>query len=308
MQGMLLDNSQLSSDRQQSSKLQQCKENVGPATSEHGKRFPSSESGRNQGQTSIPTDEVTLDQSIKSTGQKEDQDDPENPSASGQPPYLRQEVKTTLYVEIQLILLALGTGMIDGITFPQYNVFSSNQTGNTIMLAVGALSLAPDAVSLPNSAFSLGSFLVGAFICGQAANYIGRHKRWWVLLANVAGISLIFVAAALRHFLEYDSRGKHAWSVIILCAFSSGAQAAYARTMDCPEITTVVITSAYADLMVDKNLFTLDNVKRNRRAALILSMLTGGFLGSIMTKFASASVAFLVAAIVKMVSVCLLLL
>ncbi len=53
--------------------------------------------------------------------------------------YLLQDVADDLSLEIQLMGLALAAGINDATTFPDYHVFASNQTGNTALLAVGAL-------------------------------------------------------------------------------------------------------------------------------------------------------------------------
>ena len=80
--------------------------------------------------------------------------DPEGGNGS-----LRRDVADDIMIECQFLCLALAAGILDATTFPEYGVFVSNQTGNTALLAVGALSLSEN-VKLENVGFSLGLFMV----------------------------------------------------------------------------------------------------------------------------------------------------
>lgn len=234
---------------------------------------------------------------------------PSNPEDSyGEPskiPFFQQEVPTNLVIETQLVVLAFGTGMIDAISFHDYRVFSSNQTGNTALLAVASLQLNKKFLSLPHVAFSLGFFLLGGLIFGQAANYFGRRKRWWLIFSNLVQTSMVFIVAALRHFVEFNADGKMAWAIIILLAFSSGGQVAYARTIDCPEITTAMVTSAYIDVMVDDKLFKRWSRRTKRRVIFVLSLMAGSFLGVAVIKYASTALSILLSAIIRLMSIAL---
>jgi hypothetical protein len=46
-----------------------------------------------------------------------------------------------IVLEIELMMLALTTGLMDAVSYPDFHVFASNQTGNTALLAVGALGM-----------------------------------------------------------------------------------------------------------------------------------------------------------------------
>lgn len=62
-------------------------------------------------------------------------------------------------------------------------------------------------------------------------------------------------------------------------AFQSGGQIVTSRLLGFNEVPTTVLTSVYCDLMSDPLLLKADNVKRNRRAAAVLSILIGGIVG-----------------------------
>jgi uncharacterized membrane protein YoaK (UPF0700 family) len=212
-----------------------------------------------------------------------------------------QDIDSKLQIEIQLSMLAFGTGILDATSFPDYSVFASNQTGNTALLAVGALRIT-DIVPLASVAISLSLFLAGGLVFGQCAIYFGRRKRWWLIVSNLIQTLLVFVAAALRCFTQYQSVGPKAWPIIAILAFSSGGQVALARTIDIPEITTAMVTSAYIDILADENILAPFNRSRNRRAIFIVCLLAGSFLGAVITKLSNAGLAFLLSAIVKMVA------
>lgn len=91
--------------------------------------------------------------------------------------FLRQDIDTSSHVfEAQLLLLAVAVGIQDAVAFPNYHCFASNQTGNTVLLAVGDLSLNISGCgaifSLQTTAISLSLFVAGTFCNGQVANVL----------------------------------------------------------------------------------------------------------------------------------------
>ena len=72
----------------------------------------------------------------------------------------------------------------------------------------------------------------------------------------------------------------------------SGAQVAQARQSGSQELPTAPMTSSFVDLMADKYLFVGPRHPkagpRNRRVAYLLAMITGGFLGAIVHRFAGS--------------------
>jgi len=85
-------------------------------------------------------------------------------------------------------------------------------------------------------------------------------------------------------------------------AFQSGGQIVTSRLLGFNEVPTTVLTSVYCDLASDPKFFAKENVKRNRRAAAVLSILIGGIAGGwISRSSAGLSVNFWIAAAIKMV-------
>ncbi|KAJ6126399.1 hypothetical protein N7523_002011 [Penicillium sp. IBT 18751x] len=111
---------------------------------------------------------------------------------------LSGEVAEDIDLELELMGLALATGIMDATTFPDYHVFVSNQTGNTALLAVGALRIGGDLVKLQNVGISLGLFIASGMILGQLDNSLGPRRRLWLVITNMLQTSLACVATGLR--------------------------------------------------------------------------------------------------------------
>lgn len=197
------------------------------------------------------------------------------------------------------MMIAFATGIMDAVTFPDYHVFASNQTGNTVLLAVGALDIGGGIVDLRHVGLSLGAFIAGGLICGQLGNLIGRMSRVWLLTTNVIQTALVFAAAALHTHIDHVKDESINMGIIALLAFATGAQVALARTVHIPEIPTAMVTSAYVDFIVDPGIFKMHNRSRNRRLLFVGSLLLGSFIGATTYKFVSPAVALYLSAASK---------
>lgn len=149
-----------------------------------------------------------------------------------------------LLIETELLILSFSTGIQDATSFPDYRCFASNQTGNTVFLAVAAAGLQGGSFNTKNIGVSLGVFLASCFIMGQLGNLLGPRKRWWLITTNLFSTALMFVAAGLQYAVPVTESGPAALGIITLLAFSSGAQVAMARPLNVPQITTVSISQS----------------------------------------------------------------
>ena len=138
--------------------------------------------------------------------------------------HLMGNISSDLFLETELMMLAFATGIMDAVTFPDYHVFASNQTGNTALLAVGALDIGSGLVNLQHVGLSLGAFIAGGLISGQLGNWIGCMRRVWLLASNVLQTALVFVAAALHDHTDHVNDELMNLGIIVLLAFASGAQ------------------------------------------------------------------------------------
>ncbi|KFY47385.1 hypothetical protein V494_00010 [Pseudogymnoascus sp. VKM F-4513 (FW-928)] len=194
------------------------------------------------------------------------------------------------YTDIPVIASCFSSGLCDSSAFNAWNTFVSMQTGNTIILALGASS---QPVSQPyiwlKSLTAIVFFLVGCYFFAQSRR-IYPHRRITLAASFLIQAALIFVAAALvqRHvvpspagYSELDS-GKVGFIELLpigFLAFQSGGQIVASRTLGINEVPTTVLTSLFCDLMSDPHMLVRDNVKRNRRVASVVTLLLGGIIG-----------------------------
>ncbi|CAK7208059.1 hypothetical protein SEUCBS139899_010893, partial [Sporothrix eucalyptigena] len=150
---------------------------------------------------------------------------------------VRDGKQDNFLVDLDLLVLSFATGVQDAISYPDYRCFASNQTGNTVLLAVAAAS---DTALFDkrNIISSLFVFLASCFIMGQIGNLFGPRKRWWLVTTNLLSTAMVFVTAVLQYVRPVRVSGSTALGAITLLAFSSGAQVAMARPLNVPQITT----------------------------------------------------------------------
>lgn len=222
--------------------------------------------------------------------------------------YLLESLRVDWLVELQLLLLTFSTGIQDAISFPDFHCFASNQTGNSVILAVGISGIGDSSLfDIRSVSISLGMFIAGALSTGQLAHAIGPQQRLWLFINHLIQTLMVVGAAIiqahnLRKLLLLD------WIAIALLAFSSGAQVASMRPMRIQEITTAMATAAWVDLVIDKDLVVLKNHSRDRRALFLAALIVGSFAGAYMhVKIGSSNALFVSAAGKLLVTITLLL-
>jgi uncharacterized membrane protein YoaK (UPF0700 family) len=224
--------------------------------------------------------------------------------------HLCSPIRVTVFAEVQLLLLTFCTGIQDATTFPDYHCFASNQTGNTVMLAMSVAlpELADHLFVTTNIGLSLGLFLAGGLITGQLSHIIGPRSRLWLLLSNLVQTALIFGAAELQYASGVGLKGPQASAVIILLAFASGSQVVLSRSLAMTEISTAMATAAWVDLLIDPQLWGLKNRSRNRRAAFLVTLFAGSFAGAFMYRNVGSASTLVVSAVGKLLVTVLFLL
>lgn len=160
-----------------------------------------------------------------------------------------------------------------------------------------ALSTARLPVSQPYSwlvtLVSLSSFLVGAFLTFRISTYFGALRRGTLVTNFLIQGLLIVLSAALTttDLIPTDNlstlandilRNPKIVAAIPPLAFQSGAQIVTSRMLGYNEVPVNVLTSTYADLAGDKDLFAPwnKNVKRNRRLAAFVLLFAGALCSS----------------------------
>ncbi|KAL7954409.1 hypothetical protein V8C34DRAFT_294418 [Trichoderma compactum] len=210
--------------------------------------------------------------------------------------YFTQDVRTTLFVELQLLLITFCTGIQDATTFPDYHCFASNQTGNTIFLCLALIipKLNGDMFYTSSIGTGLGVFLGAGWLTGQLGHIIGPRKRWWLILCNLIQTCLVFAATAVQYRYGVEDHGPKALTVVALLAFAAGSQVVQSRSLAATEISTAMATAAWVDLMIDRRLFVVDNRPRTRRVAFLLALVVGGLIGALLYRTAGSAVALAV--------------
>ncbi|KAJ6111723.1 DUF1275 domain protein [Penicillium sp. IBT 18751x] len=213
--------------------------------------------------------------------------------------FLMEDIREDIILEGELLLLSFATGIQDAAAWPDYMCFASNQTGNTLFLAIGIAGLTHNQYSFPNIGVSLSMFVAGSFILGQLGNLIGVRKRLWLLISNLIQTALVFCALIVQYSWPIRRDGPAAMAVIGLLAFSSGGQVAMSRSLKITEITTAMATAAFVDLVVDPDLGKLKNRCRNRRVGFLIMLVSGCFVGAFAAREVSSSFPILLCAVGK---------
>jgi uncharacterized membrane protein YoaK (UPF0700 family) len=196
--------------------------------------------------------------------------------------HLLSPVKVDIIAETELLILTFCTGIQDATTFPDFHCFASNQTGNTVMLAMAVVlpEVTGELFVKENIGIALAFFLAAGWITGQLGHLIGPRSRPWIVFCNLVQSILVFIAASIQYVYGVELEGPRAMIVVGLLAFAAGSQVVLSRALAITEISTAMATAAWVDLMVDPHLFAAKNRPRTRRAAFLAAIVAGAFFGA----------------------------
>ncbi|KAI5368367.1 hypothetical protein Slin14017_G034030 [Septoria linicola] len=182
------------------------------------------------------------------------------------------------WLELGLTALALQTGIVDACTFPKFHCCNTVLFAGTAFSLFGTRQETNFTVPAAHIGTSLAFFCIGTFVAGQIANRLQcKSSRLWLLITNLVGTIMVFIAASLNYLNptgRYDGDAINSASIICsigLQAFSAGAQVAMSRQLGKPEIPTTQATAAYVDLFVDDRFFTPIKDNRSRESKDYLS-------------------------------------
>lgn len=157
--------------------------------------------------------------------------------------YLNDPLPSKILV-FHLLATGFTTGILDATTYVDYGTFTSNQTGNTVLIGIRLLGLSDTKLIDPGT--SLASFFLSAVIFGQLAIYLDPTQgrtRWWVLSTSMFQAILNLIVPILAYAGVINITQKWAWLTILLLASSAGAQVTMAKQFQVPEIPTAMLTS-----------------------------------------------------------------
>jgi uncharacterized membrane protein YoaK (UPF0700 family) len=182
-----------------------------------------------------------------------------------------------------LLALTFTTGLVDASSYLQLgHVFTANQTGNIVLLALGIAGSANLPVAGP--LVSLGAFVLGAGAAGVVAERTGGRGLMLVGRALAIEISLLSVAAILAAALDVTADSAPGYVVIALLAMAMGTRNATIARIGGSDLTTTVLTSTLAWVAADLP-FTGGSGKGSvRRTAALLALFCGALAGALLLK------------------------
>lgn len=184
-----------------------------------------------------------------------------------------------------MVILTFVTGIVDAVGYLALDkVFTGNMTGNVVILGMGLAGA--DELPVLGPAVALAAFMIGALMAGITLRPIqsGSWTRRATLLLGV-GTALLTVVTVLLVLVDTDTL-VDAHVVVAGTAAAMGLQAATARHIAVPDMTTVVVTSTITSLASES--FTAGSVL-NRRLAAIVAIMLGAVVGALLLRLHPAA-------------------
>ncbi|KAK9370764.1 hypothetical protein V1509DRAFT_651538 [Lipomyces kononenkoae] len=197
---------------------------------------------------------------------------------------------STKNIDFLLLWLTVSTGIVDATTYPFFNVFVSNMTGNVTFIALAVAQMHLHTISAPNSVVAMIGFCSGVLLSGQLGHIFGPESRWWVFTTLTVQLLLVVLSVILTSCITFDANSPKVLGLLVPLALSYGAQSATSRGLGVPEIP-------------DRNCLVPRNRPRNRRAAFIVCLFAGAVFGALTARMEKPAVALALAAAVKFVAV-----
>ncbi|MFJ2817485.1 YoaK family protein [Streptomyces sp. NPDC087294] len=200
-----------------------------------------------------------------------------------------------LRLVVVLLALTVVSGLIDAVSYLGLgHVFTANMTGNVVVLGFAAAG-APG-FSVPHTATSLGCFLVGALVGGRVAVTLGSgsRRRW---ARRTLGAEAVLVGVSALIALVWPGAGGTVYALIGVTAFAMGLRNATVRKLGIPDLTTTVLTMTLTGLASDSRVGGGSGRRSPRRAASVVAMAVGAFLGAWLVIHHDLGIPLLIAAV-----------
>ncbi|MFJ6742302.1 YoaK family protein [Streptomyces sp. NPDC091279] len=200
-----------------------------------------------------------------------------------------------LRLVVVLLALTVVSGLIDAVSYLGLgHVFTANMTGNVVVLGFAAAG-APG-FSVPHTATSLGCFLVGALVGGRVAVTLGSgsRRRW---ARRTLGAEAVLVGVSALIALVRPGAGGTVYALIGVTAFAMGLRNATVRKLGIPDLTTTVLTMTLTGLASDSRVGGGSGRRSPRRAASVVAMAVGAFLGAWLVIHHDLGIPLLIAAV-----------
>ena len=180
-----------------------------------------------------------------------------------------------------MLALTFSTGVIDAVGYLGLDrVFTGNMTGNVVILAMaltGADGLPVVGPLLALLGFAAGAALGGRLLRGRPA---GWHAATTGILTGVAGCLLLLTGLLVLPGLDEPRR----LVVTALLGAAMGSQAAAARHVAVPDVSTVVVTSTITGLAADSVLGNGRGSQWRRRGTAVALIMAGALTGALLLR------------------------
>ena len=191
-----------------------------------------------------------------------------------------------------LVALAFATGIYEGISFLTFGkVFSAAQTGNIVLLGIGARTSQPAGPNEVTVAIALAAFVAGAMLAmpilktfdgDRGTDDKNVFQVWPRRVSIVLTIALILQVGFLAVWATAASPATLAYPLMALSAFAMGLQMNAIRALHVPGISVTAFTATFADLASGIAKWSLTAPAVRRLAGTPVALVAGAFVGDLM--------------------------
>jgi uncharacterized membrane protein YoaK (UPF0700 family) len=175
-----------------------------------------------------------------------------------------------------LMALTFSTGVVDAVSYLGLDrVFTGNMTGNVVLLGLaltGAAGLSVVGASAALVGFLAGTTLGGRVVRGSTPGWNGRVA----LVLGVLGVLLLVVEPVGRASLT---------TTTTTLGVAMGLQAAAARHVAVPDVSTVAVTNTLIGLGSDFALGTGRSQRRALQATVVALIVLGAVVGALLLRW-----------------------
>ncbi|KAF3771035.1 hypothetical protein M406DRAFT_326438 [Cryphonectria parasitica EP155] len=195
-----------------------------------------------------------------------------------------------------LLLLSFAAAAVDVFSVPYLGVFTANNTGNIVFLALAAAQLAavdPADVHPVAAVTSLAASWAGSAVSGQIGNALAARRKRFFVVADILQQAV----------LVRSNDGSSEYVAVALLSFSMGCQNVTTKGMNGPPtMPTQVATGAMADFFSDPRLLARRNRPRDERILFIVVFFVGGLVGGLAYRYYAPQLCLLLTAVFKLLA------
>ncbi len=218
-----------------------------------------------------------------------------------------------------LVALAFATGIYEGISFLTFGkVFSAAQTGNIVLLGIGARTHEPVGPNEVTVAIALAAWFAGAALAMPILKTFEGDREtedhnvfqvWPRRVSIVLVIALILQAGFLAVWVTAASPATLAYPLMAMSAFAMGLQMNAIRALHVPGISVTALTATFADLAGGVGKWSLTAPAVRRLVGTPVAIVAGAFLGDWMLgqahRYAPVVPMIVIAVVISVASVAL---